>query len=123
MAKEFEEDFFENGFTLNDISLTNFTYYILSKFRNQDLLNDILYELKKTEKYHACGHEKVYSENHYIIHFNKENIENSKGNIKDIFNQFNKNEGIKSFYKAACTFSKKEKEMKITTIYKKFDKY
>ena len=123
LAKEFEEDFFENGFTLNDISLTNFTYYILSKFRNQDLLNDISYKLKKTEKCQAGGHEKVYFENHYIIHFNKENIENSKGNIKDIFNQFNKNEGIKSFYKAACTVCKKEKEMKITTKYISLPKY
>jgi hypothetical protein len=40
LSKEFEEGFFENGFSLNDISPTNFTYYILSKFRNQDLLND-----------------------------------------------------------------------------------
>ena len=123
LSKEFEEGFFENGFSLNDISPSNFTYYILSKFRNQDLLKDISYELKKTEKCQNCGHEKFSSEKHYIIHFNKEDIENSKENIKDIFKKFNKDKGIKSLYKAACTHCKMEKEMVKTTKYINLPKY
>ena len=123
LAKKFEEDFFDNGFSLNDISPSNFTYYILSKFRNQDLLKDISYELKKTEKCQNCGHEKFSSEKHYIIHFNKEDIENSKENIKDIFKKFNKDKGIKSLYKAACTHCKMEKEMVKTTKYINLPKY
>ncbi len=123
LAKKFEEDFFENGFSLNDISPSNFTYYILSKFRNQDLLKDISYELKKTEKCQNCGHEKFSLEKHYIIHFIKEDIENSKENIKDIFKKFNKDKGIKSLYKEACTHCKMEKEMVKTTKYINLPKY
>ena len=70
MAKEFEEDFFENGFSLNDISPINFTYYILSKFRNQVLLKDISYELKIFEQCPACQNKTDSKENHYIVHFN-----------------------------------------------------
>ena len=70
MSKEFEEGFFENGFSLNDISPTNFTYYILSKFRNQDLLTDISYNLQIFGECYNCKNQIISNENHFIINFN-----------------------------------------------------
>ena len=109
LAKEFEEDFFENGFSLNDISPINFTYYILSKFRNQVLLKDISYELKIFEQCPACQNKTDSKENHYIVHFNVKQIQKANGNIKDIFKNFNENKVINSFYEK-CT---KQKQMKV----------
>ena len=119
LSKEFEEGFFENGFSLNDISPTNFTYYILSKFRNQDLLTDISYNLQISRECYYCENQIISNENHFIINFNVEQIERSRGNIKDIFKEFIKKE---SFMKE-CTYCKSPKKFVTKTKFFNLPKY
>ena len=125
LSKEFEEEFFDNGFSLNDISPTNFTYFLLSKIQNKNLLNYISYQLKLIKFCPKChGKDKDEKIEHYIVKINTEQIANAKENIKDIFQQFNKNKKTNSFYE--CCFNKDckiEKKMEITTKYFKLPKY
>ena len=122
LSKEFEEGFFENGFSLNDISPTNFTYYILSKFRNQDLLTDISYNLQIFRECYKCKNQIISNENHFIINFNVEQIERSRGNIKNIFKEFIKNKNTNSF-REECTYCKSPIKFETRTKFFNLPKY
>ena len=124
IAKEFEEDFFDNGFSLNDISPTNFTYFLLSKIQNKNLLNYISYQLKLIKFCPKCHGKDEKIENHYIVKINKEQIEEAKGNIKDIFKKINENKNNNSF-EENCTNVEcgMEKNMVKTTKYFNLPKF
>lgn len=119
LAKEFEEDFYNSGFSINDVSPTNFTYFLLSLIKNDNILNDISNNLRISSKCSNCDNETSSNENHYIVHFNEKQIRNKS--IKDAFRDFNCRTDI-NWYNEACTCNT-DQQMEISNKFVKLPRY
>ena len=119
LAKEFEEDFYNSGFSINDVSPTNFTYFLLSLIKDDNILNDISNNLRISSKCSNCDNETPSNENHYIVHFNEKQIRNKS--IKDAFRDFNCRTDI-NWYNEACTCNT-DQQMEISNKFVKLPRY
>ena len=119
LAKEFEEDFYNSGFSINDVSPTNFTYFLLSLIKNDNILNDISNNLRISSKCSNCDNKNLSNENHYIVHFNEKQIRNKS--IKDAFRDFNCRTDI-NWYNEACTCNT-DQQMEISNKFVKLPRY
>ena len=120
-AIELEDILYENGFSINDITLKNITNFMFSlASHNNDIFEDTNNKWQITKKCKDCKYESISTENEYFINVKSEKIMNEKGDIKNLFN---KSSILDNCYIEICCNCLNNVNMEKSSQYLKLSKY
>ena len=126
VAIKYEEKFYEKGYSFNDFSPTNITNFLWSliPYKKRLIIKDnISNTFEKISLCSSCNKEtSLMKKKTYFINFNRKNLEDEIGNIKNLFEKlYSGNKKQNPFYEI-CEKCKKKEKMMISSKYIKLAK-